>query len=71
MVMQMISVQMGGHQDLVIAAPQLPCQLQADCMTLLRRHLSRLEALVGMVGNISIFFAEPLLYGDHLLIGFF
>ena len=44
-VMNMIPVCVGGQDKLIPAAQNLPCQLHADLMGLLRRDLPRLKGL--------------------------
>ena len=68
-VMQVLPVQMGGDQHLIVLAPQLPRQLQAELMALPGRHLAGKKALIGVIGRIAALLAELLFDRDHLLIG--
>ena len=43
-------IEVGRHQHLVAVAPEPPRGLQPDPVTLRRRHLAGLEALVCVVG---------------------
>ena len=45
MTVNMIPVYVGGQNELILAAQDLPCQLHADLMGLLRRDLPRLKGL--------------------------
>ena len=63
----MLPVQMGGDDDLEAIAPHFLCGLDANSVALLRRHLSRFEALVSVPCDIAVVLAELLLGQDHLL----
>lgn len=69
MVMQMLLVQMGRNNDLKPVAPHLLCQHHAQCVTLLRRDLSGLEALIAVPCNVAVLLTIALLGQDHLLKG--
>lgn len=49
---------MGRHYYLEPVTPQFPRKLDSDSMRLVRRHLARLEALVGMIRYIASGLAE-------------
>ena len=51
-VMNMIPVYVGGQDKLVPAAQDLPCQLHADLMGLLRRDLPRLKGLDQVAAQV-------------------
>ena len=51
-VMNMIPVYVGGQDKLIPAAQDLPCQLHADLMGLLRRDLPRLERLDQVAAQV-------------------
>ena len=48
----MIPVYVGGQDKLIPAAQDLPCQLHADLMGLLRRDLPRLERLDQVAAQV-------------------
>ena len=60
-------VEMRCHKHLIFVAPHLPGKLASETVTLLRRDLTGLEALVGMVSNISATLTETLLHRYHFL----
>ena len=60
MIVQMFSVQMSCDNDLKPIPPHLPCQLHTQSVTLFRRDLSRLEALVAVPCNITVLLAVTL-----------
>ena len=51
-VMNMIPVYVGGKYKLIPAAQDLPCQLHADLMGLLRRDLPRLKGLDQVTAQV-------------------
>ena len=51
-VMNMIPVYVGGQDKLIPAAQDLPCQLHADLMGLLRRDLPRLKGLDQVAAQV-------------------
>ena len=51
-VMNMIPVYVGGQDKFIPAAKDLPCQLHADLMGLLRRDLPRLKGLDQVAAQV-------------------
>ena len=51
MIVDMASVTMSGNHNGEVISPQLVSQLDSDLMGGLGIHLTRLEALIGMIGN--------------------
>ena len=51
-VMDVIPVYVGGQDKLIPAAQDLPCQLHADLMGLLRRDLPRLKGLDQVAAQV-------------------
>ena len=51
-VMDMIPVYVGGQDKLIPAVQDLPCQLHADLMGLLRRDLPRLKGLDQVTAQV-------------------
>ena len=51
-VMDVIPVHVGGQDELIPAAQDLPCQLHADLMGLLRRDLPRLKGLDQVTAQV-------------------
>ena len=51
-VMNMIPVYVSGQDELIPAAQDLPCQLHADLMGLLRRDLPRLKGLDQVTAQV-------------------
>ena len=51
-VMDVIPVCVGGQDELIPAAQDLPCQLHADLMGLLRRDLPRLKGLDQVTAQV-------------------
>ena len=51
-VMDVIPVYVGGQDELIPAAQDLPCQLHADLMGLLRRDLPRLKGLDQVAAQV-------------------
>ena len=60
---------MGGHNDLILFAPEPLCQLDADGMSYFGGRFTRSKGLVAMVSHSAAFLAEPLLHRHHLLTG--
>ena len=60
-------VEVGGNKHLPVVPPKPPRRLHADAMAFLRRDLTGLKGLVGVVGHIAAGFAEAPLGGGHLL----
>ena len=48
----MVTVYVGGQDELIPAAQDLPCQLYADLMGLLRRDLPRLKGLDQVAAQV-------------------
>ena len=48
----MIPVYVGGQNELILAAQDLPCRLHADLMGLLRRDLPRLKGLDQVAAQV-------------------
>ena len=59
-------VEVGGNKHLPVVPPKPPRRLHADAMAFLRRDLTGLKGLVGVVGHIAASFAEAPLHGSHL-----
>ena len=53
--MNVIPVYVGGQDKLIPAAQDLPCQLHADLMGLLRRDLPRLKGLDQVTAQVRPF----------------
>ena len=51
-VMDVIPVHVGGQDELIPAVQDLPCQLHADLMGLLRRDLPRLKGLDQVAAQV-------------------
>ena len=62
-------VEVGGNKHLPVVPPKPTRRLHADAMAFLRRDLTGLEGLVGVVGHIAAGFAEASLHGSHLPCG--
>ena len=58
-------VEVRCHKHLIIITPQPPSCFQPDLMALRRRHLTGLEGLVSVVGNVAAGLAEALLRSGH------
>ena len=61
MIMQMTFIQMRGDDDLEPITPQVSCRFHADLMAELRCDLAGLEALITMLGDITVGFGKLLL----------
>ena len=62
-------VEVGGDKHLPVVPPKPPRRFHADAMAFLRRDLTGLEGLVGVIGDITAGFAEAPLHGSHLPCG--
>ena len=69
MVVQVVPIQMRGHEHLKAVAPEPLRGLHADLMAFLRRDLSGLEALIAVPGDVSAGLVILLLGQLHLLHG--
>ena len=69
MVVISASVEVGGDKHLPVVPPKPPRRFHADAMAFLRRDLTGLEGLVGVIGDITAGFAEAPLHGSHLPCG--
>ena len=69
MTMQIICIQMHGHQHLIFVAPHPPGGGFADFKGLLRRDLTFTETLNPVIAHDLTTQTEPPLYGNHFSIG--
>ena len=67
MVVEMPPVKVGGNDYLVLVAPHLPCQFQADFVALFGRYFVWLEALVAVPSDIPACLLVLLFRQNHLL----
>ena len=56
---------MSGNQDLKPITPHRFGKLHTDFMALFRRYLTRFEALIGVISDVSSRLAEVFLRGKH------
>ena len=57
MIVQMVFIEVGGNDDLILISPHFLCGLQSDLVRLFGSDFVGLEALITVPGDISVFFA--------------
>lgn len=70
-VVQAVSVHVGGHQHLESSAPHLPGQLHPDGVALFRGYLAGLETLIGVHRHHALGLTELPLHRPHIRPGGF
>ena len=67
MVMDMICIEMGRDQHLIVLAPDPLCELDSDPVSKLWADLALLKALVSVICDDAAFFSELFLHGHELV----
>ncbi|MPN63247.1 hypothetical protein SDC9_211004 [bioreactor metagenome] len=69
MIVQVVAVKVRANDSLKTLPETATGKLHADCVGLLRRHLSRLERLDEVIGQYAARLGKPLFCGNHFPVG--
>ena len=71
MIVQIICVQMGSHDYLIILAPHTPCGFQTDFVRFFGSNLAAYKTLITVIGNIPAKLAVTTLSSHHIFVSSF